>query len=209
AWSVGLPCGGKIRVFVEPADPGALARTAAALAARERVERWLELGDGERFHLVVEPPVRLVIVGAVHLAQPLARLAQVEGWDVRLVDPRPAFATEDRFPGVAIGREWPEQAIPRLAADPRTAVVTLSHDAKLDDPALAAALRSSAFYVGALGSRRTQEKLRARLREDGLSAAELERLHGPVGLDLGAVTPAEIAVEILAEIVGALRGVRQ
>lgn len=206
AWAVGLPCGGRVRVFVEPAEPDALARTVAALAARERVERVLELGEGERFRLVLEPPVRLVVVGAVHLAQPLARLAQIAGCDVTLVDPRPAFATEDRFPGVTIDRAWPDEALPRLAVDARTAIVTLSHDAKLDDPALAAALRSDAFYVGALGSRRTQAALRSRLREAGFAEADLDRIHGPVGLDLGAVTPAEIAVEILADLVGALRG---
>lgn len=206
AWEVGLPCGGRIRVFVEPAPAGALARTVDALRARERVERELELGDGERFRLVLEPPVRLVIVGAVHLAQPLARMAEVAGYEVRLVDPRTAFATEARFPGVAIERGWPEEALARIGLDARTAVVTLSHDRKLDDPALAAALRSPAFYVGALGSRRTQAAIQARLRAEGLSEADLARLHGPVGLDLGGVAPAEIAVEILADLVAAQRG---
>jgi xanthine dehydrogenase accessory factor len=206
AWQVGLPCGGRIRVFVEPARPDALARTVAALAARERVETVLELGEGERFRLVLEAPARVVVVGAVHLAQPLARMAQIAGYDVTVVDPRPALATDERFPGVPLERTWPDVALARVGLDARTAVVTLSHDPKLDDPALAAALRSPAFYVGALGSRRTQAALRDRLREAGFSDADLGRIHGPVGLDLGAVTPGEIAAAILAEIVGALRG---
>jgi xanthine dehydrogenase accessory factor len=205
AWEVGLPCGGRVRVFVELAGAEALARDARALRARERVERVLELGGGETFRLVLEPPVRLVIVGAVHLAQPLARMAEVAGLEVRLVDPRPVYATEARFPGVAIERAWPEEALARIGLDARTAVVTLSHDRKLDDPALAAALRSPAFYVGALGSRRTQAGTRSRLREEGLGDADLARLHGPVGLDLGGEAPAEIAVEILAELVATLR----
>ncbi|ABC82873.1 XdhC family protein [Anaeromyxobacter dehalogenans] len=205
AWEVGLPCGGRVRVFVEPARADALARDVRALRARERVERVLELGAGETFRLVREPPVRLVIVGAVHLAQPLARMAEVAGYEVRLVDPRPVYATEARFPGVAVERAWPEEALARIGLDARTAVVTLSHDRKLDDPALAAALRSPAFYVGALGSRRTQAGIRSRLREEGLGDAQLARLHGPVGLDLGGEAPAEIAVEILADLVATLR----
>ncbi|MFY3742623.1 XdhC family protein [Anaeromyxobacter sp. Red801] len=205
AWEVGLPCGGRVRVFVEPARADALARDAGALRARERVERVLELGGGETFRLVLEAPVRLVIVGAVHLAQPLARMAEVAGYEVRLVDPRPVYATEARFPGVPVERAWPEEALARIGLDARTAVVTLSHDRKLDDPALAAALRSPAFYVGALGSRRTQAAIRSRLLEEGLGEAELARLHGPVGLDLGGEAPAELAVEILAQLVATLR----
>lgn len=206
AWEVGLPCGGRIRVFVEPARPEALSSAVATLATRQRFEAVLEVGAGERFHLVLEPPVRLVIVGAVHLAQPLVRMAVVAGYEVRLVDPRPVFASEARFPGVALERGWPEEALARIGLDARTAVVTLSHDPKLDDPALAAALRSPAFYVGALGSRRTQAALRGRLRAEGIPETELARLHGPVGLDLGGVAPAEIAVEILADILAVLRG---
>jgi xanthine dehydrogenase accessory factor len=204
AWEVGLPCGGRIRVHVEPA-PAGLRSIVAALAARERVERVLELGGGEQFRVVLEPPVRLVIVGAVHLAQPLARMARVAGYDVTVVDPRAAFAIRERFPDVTLERGWPAEVVPRLGLDARTALVALSHDRRFDDPALEAALRSSAFYVGALGSRKTQAALRERLREAGFAEPDVGRVHGPVGLDLGAVTPAEIAVEILAELVAASR----
>ncbi|HSM92965.1 MAG TPA: XdhC family protein [Anaeromyxobacteraceae bacterium] len=205
AWEVGLPCGGRIRVHVEPVELGTLRRLVSALAAREPAERLLDLGDGERFRVALEPPVRLVIVGAVHLAQPLARMACVAGYDVTVVDPRPAFASAERFPGVTLVRAWPAEALPRVGLDARTALVALSHDRRLDDPALEAALRSPAFYVGALGSRKTQAALRARLREAGLAEGDVGRLRGPVGLDLGARAPGEIAVEILAELVAALR----
>lgn len=205
AWEVGLPCGGRIRVHVEPAPTAELGAILRALAARERVERLLDLGDGEPFRVVLEPAVRLVIVGAVHLAQPLARMARVAGYDVTVVDPRPAFATAERFPDVTLDRGWPAEAVPRLGLDARSALVALSHDRRLDDPALEAALRSEAFYVGALGSRKTQAALRERLRAAGFAEPAVTRVHGPVGLDLGAVTPAEIAVEILAELVAALR----
>jgi xanthine dehydrogenase accessory factor len=205
AWEVGLPCGGRIRVHVEPAPTGELGGMLSSLAARERVERLLDLGGGESFRVVLEPAVRLVIVGAVHLAQPLARMARVAGYDVTVVDPRAAFATEERFPDVTLERGWPSEAVPRLALDARSALVALSHDRRFDDPALEAALRSEAFYVGALGSRKTQAALRERLREAGFAEPDVGRVHGPVGLDLGAVTPAEIAVEILAELVAALR----
>jgi xanthine dehydrogenase accessory factor len=205
AWEVGLPCGGRIRVHVEPAPRELLGRLVTALAAREPAERVLELEDGESFRLAIEPPVRLVIIGAVHLAQPLARMARVAGYDVTVVDPRPAFASAERFPDVTLERAWPAEALPRVGLDARTALVALSHDRRFDDPALEAALRSKAFYVGAIGSRKTQAALRERLREAVFSEADLRRLHGPVGLDLGAMTPAEIAVEILAELVAALR----
>jgi xanthine dehydrogenase accessory factor len=205
AWEVGLPCGGRVRVHVEPAAPEHLQRVLSALASRERVERVLDLGGGEQFRLVLDPPVRLVIVGAVHLAQPLVRMARVAGYDVVVVDPRAAFATGDRFPEATLDPRWPADALGDLHLDARTALVALSHDRRFDDPALEAALRSDAFYVGALGSRRTQAALRDRLREAGLSEPQIARLHGPVGLDLGAATPAEIAVEILAELVAAWR----
>jgi xanthine dehydrogenase accessory factor len=205
AWEVGLPCGGRIRVHVEPAPASPLRTLVAALAARERVERVLDLGAGEQFRVVLEPPVRLVIIGAVHLAQPLARMARVAGYDVTVVDPRAAFATAERFPDVTLERAWPAEAIARIGLDARTALVALSHDRRFDDPALEAALRSEAFYVGALGSRKTQAALRERLRAAGFAEPDVGRVHGPVGLDLGAVTPAEIAVEILAELVAASR----
>jgi xanthine dehydrogenase accessory factor len=151
------------------------------------------------------PPLRLIVVGAVHIAQPLAKIAAQCGFEVVVVDPRGAFATEARFPGVTLSRAWPDEALEALAIDTRSAVVTLTHDPKLDDPALAVALRSPAFYVGCLGSRRTQARRLERMRDLGLDDDALARIHGPVGLDIGARSPAEIAVSILAEITERLR----
>ncbi len=151
------------------------------------------------------PPARLVIVGAVHVAEPLAHMAAIAGFAVTIVDPRRAWATEARFPGQTLVTEWPDAALEQLALDARSAVVTLTHDPKLDDPALVVALRSPAFYIGCLGSQKTHAARRERLAAAGSTG--LERLHGPVGLRIGARSPAEIAVSILAEIVAALRGV--
>ena len=150
------------------------------------------------------PPARLVIVGAVHVAEPLARMAALAGFAVTIVDPRRAWATEARFPGQTLVTEWPDAALEQLALDARCAVVTLTHDPKLDDPALVVALRSPAFYVGCLGSAKTHAARRERLAAAGCTG--VERLHGPVGLKIGARSPAEIAVSILAEIVATLRG---
>lgn len=153
------------------------------------------------------PPPRLAIVGAVHITQALARMALEVGIEPLVIDPRGAFATAERFPNVTIIPEWPEAAFASLKPDARTAVVALTHDSKLDDPALCAALRSSAFYIGALGSRRNQAKRLQRLEsEHGFSTDDLARVRGPVGLDLGALTAPEIALAILAEVVAALRG---
>ena len=154
----------------------------------------------DMFVVVFNPPLRLLIVGAVHIAQPLARMASVAGYDVTVIDPRGSFATDDRFPGVTLVNEWPDEAMPPLDPDRRTAVVTLTHDPKIDDPALAAVLRSDAFYIGALGSRKTHAARVERLTESGFGADEIGRIHGPVGLSLGAVSPAEIAVSILAQV---------
>ena len=162
--------------------------------------------DGRRWFL--QPwsrPLRLILVGAVHIAQPLAAMAAMAGYAVTVVDPRRLFATAERFPGVAIEDEWPDRALEALAPDARTAVVTLTHDPKLDEPALAVALRSPAFYVGALGSRKSHAERCERLRARGLGDAELGRIHAPVGLAVGARTPAEIAVSILAEVTQRLR----
>ncbi len=161
---------------------------------------------GEVFLRPYNPPVRIVVVGAVHIAVPLAVMATTAGFDVHVVDPRSAWASEERFPGVRLVRSWPEEALVELRPDHRTAVVTLTHDAKLDDPALLGALASPCFYVGALGSRRTHAKRLERLRERGVGDADIARIHAPIGLDIGARTPAEIAVAILAEIVARLRG---
>jgi xanthine dehydrogenase accessory factor len=146
-----------------------------------------------------------VIIGAVHIAQSVIPMAQALGYDVTVIDPRGAFATGARFPGIALHAEWPDEVIPAIGLDARTAVIALTHDPKIDDPALAAALRSDVFYVGALGSRKTQGSRLARLGEAGFSEAELARIHGPIGLSIGARGAPEIAVSIMAEITRALR----
>ena len=146
-----------------------------------------------------------MIVGAVHIAQPLSRMAAALGWNVTVIDPRTAFASEARFPGVMLSTDWPDEALEKIEVTPRTAVVTLTHDPKLDDPALQAALRSRAFYVGALGSRKTHAARLARLAEAGFNEDRLSHIRGPVGLAINARTPAEIAVSILGQIIETLR----
>jgi xanthine dehydrogenase accessory factor len=185
---------------------GALAQAVAEVARRDQAQ----VIDGAGGAVLLEPhlpPLRLVIVGAVHVALPLAEMAELSGFAVTIVDPRRAFATEARFPGQALVVGWPDAAVTELAPDARTAVVTLTHDPKLDDPALVAALATPAFYVGCLGSGKTHAARRTRLGGQGVSSSVLDRLHGPIGLRIGARTPAEIAVSILAEIVAALRTV--
>ena len=161
--------------------------------------------DGRYFLQVHNPPHRMVLVGAVHIAQPLTQMASQAGFHVSLIDPREAFNTEARFPGVDRRLSWPDTALVDLELDHRTAVVTLTHDPKLDDPALVAALSSPAFYIGALGSRKTQSRRLERLTEAGFDGEALSRIHGPVGLDIGARTPGEIAAAILAQVIGELR----
>ena len=191
----------------EPApDPTRLEHALEALR-RDRCAILDERG-GPVFVQPFNPPLRLVLVGAVHIAQELARMAAEVGYAVVVVDPRPAFATQERFERATLSQEWPDAALRALAPDPRTAIAVLSHDPKLDEPALDVALRSEAFYVGALGSRRSHGARCRRLRERGFGAADLARVHGPIGLDIGAQSPAEIAVSILAEITRALRQAR-
>ena len=151
------------------------------------------------------PPLRLIIIGAVHIGQYLASTALSCGYDVIVVDPRQAFASEARFPGMTLNTDWPDLALTNLAPDTRTALVTLTHDPKLDDPALNVALRSDAFYIGALGSRKTQAARVKRLEQAGFSEDEIARINAPVGLDIGARSPAEIAISIMAEITATLR----
>jgi xanthine dehydrogenase accessory factor len=161
---------------------------------------------GRRLFLAVQvPPVRVVAVGAVHISQALAPMARGLDLDVTIVDPRTAFATPERFPDVPVLAEWPEEALPRLGLDRYTALLALTHDPKIDDPALAAALRAECFYIGALGSKKTHARRVERLTAAGFSADEIARIHAPIGLDIGAVSPAEIAVSILAEMVATLR----
>lgn len=159
---------------------------------------------------VATPPVKLVVIGAVHISQALAPMARLAGFDMTVIDPRTAFASAERFPEVALVSDWPEAAIPQLGGFDRfTAVVALTHDPKIDDPALDLALRARPFYIGALGSRKTHARRVERLKAAGFDDAAIARIHAPIGLNIGAVTPAEIAVSILAEIVGALRADRR
>ncbi len=233
AFAVGLACGGTIRVLVEPvgrALPEAmLAEMVEARAARSPRAYVVDLATGARridrdghedrfrmdrsgfepdsrtFVAVHNPPLRLVVVGAVHIAQALVPMARIAGYDPVLVDPRETFGSAARFPGERILNEWPDEAVASIGLDQRTALVLLTHDPKLDDPALLRALASDCFYIGALGSTRTHAKRVERLEAEGLSAEAIARIHGPVGLDIGAAGPAEIAVSILAEMTRTLR----
>ncbi len=177
------------------------------LAERVRSGRsgLVEAQGRELFLTVQVPPARVIVIGAVHISQALAPLARIAGLDVTVVDPRDAFATPERFPDVPVLAEWPDEALERLGLDRYTALVALTHDPKIDDPALQAALRSDAFYVGALGSRKTHARRVERLAGAGFDEAAIARIRAPIGLDIGAVSPAEIAVSILAEIVAHLR----
>jgi xanthine dehydrogenase accessory factor len=179
---------------------------AAADAIRRDEHIRFATPAGEVFVQIFNPPPRLLIVGAVHIAQPLARVGDLAGYGVTIVDPRRGFAESQRFEGIDISGEWPDEAMARLKPDARTAVVTLTHDPKLDDPALDAALKSPAFYIGALGSRKTHAARLERLKAAGFSDDALKRIHGPVGLDISALSPAEIAVSIVAQIIQVRRG---
>ena len=176
----------------------------AALGSEEAGN--VTLGDETWFIHPHNPPLRIIIVGAVHIAQAMAPMAAPLGFTMVVVDPRRAFASEERLPGITLSTDWPDEAMAALAPDARTAVVTLTHDPKLDDPALDAALKSEAFYIGALGSRRTHAKRVARLTELGHGAEAMGRIHAPVGLNIEAITAPEIALSIMAEIVAARRG---
>ncbi len=240
AWEVGLPCGGKIEVFVGPVsaeiterllqargtrslyalltdlstgeqrliDPTALPHDLGP-AEREFLERhgYQDISsvvehDGRRtFVELLGPPLHLILVGAVHLGQVLSKLARMAGFAITVVDPRQTFATPERFPDVKLVSDWPAKALGELGLDRRTAVVTLSHDAKIDEPALATALESDCFYIGALGGRKTQESRRNRLRKSGFDDSALQRIHGPVGLKIGALTTPEIAMAIMGQII--------
>jgi xanthine dehydrogenase accessory factor len=216
AWEVGLPCGGEIAVMVQPVsaagfDPalfdriGEAAETGRALTVTTDLASGRsaagESAAGEVFVNRYDPPRRLLIVGAVQIAQALAQQAATLDIATTVIDPRARFLTAERFPGVALDDRWPDEAIAALAPDPATAVVTLSHDVKIDDPALIAALASPAAYVGALGSRRSHAARRERLRAAGIEEAALDRIDAPVGLDIGAIGPSEIALSIAAAMV--------
>lgn len=162
-------------------------------------------GEGRSFLTVQVPPPRMVVIGAVHISQALAPMAKLTDFDLTIVDPRTAFATPERFPDVRLLARWPEEVMDELALDPFTALVALTHDPKIDEPALEAGLKAGCFYVGALGSRRTHAKRLERLTARGLAPEETGRIQAPIGLDIGAVSPAEIAVAILAQVIAALR----
>lgn len=233
AFAVGLACGGTIRVLVEPigtdlsgellenlvkarsqrkqiayvADLNGTARslTDENYAQRLRMDRSGVEEDGRTFVAVHNPPLRLIVVGAVHIAQALVPMARMSGYDPVVIDPRETFASSDRFPETKLMTDWPDEAVASLGLDARTALVLLTHDPKIDDPAIEAALRSDVFYIGALGSNRTHAKRVARLESAGFTVDEINRIHGPIGLDIGAAGPSEIAVAVMAEMTQVLR----
>ena len=174
-------------------------------ALRMGKSRSLEV-DGRGYFLTVQvPPVRILCIGAVHISQALAPMARLADFDLTIVDPRTAFATPERFPDVHLIAQWPQDVLPELRIDRYTGVCLLTHDPKIDDPALIAALRADCFYIGALGSRKTHAKRVERMMAEGFSQDDLSRIHAPIGLDIGSVSPAEIAVSVLGEIIAALR----
>lgn len=178
----------------------------AEQAFRSDKPATVEAASGDVFLNVFNPPLRMLIVGAVHIAQFLAPMAEMAGYQVALIDPRTAWATPERFPGITIVDEWPDDAMAELKPDHRSAVVTLTHDPKLDDPALQAVLKGDAFYIGSLGSTRTHAKRVDRLKAAGFDDAEIARIQAPVGLNIGAKSPAEIAVSVMAQVTATLRG---
>lgn len=176
---------------------------AAREAAASDTSGSVAAADGTWFLQVFNPALRMILVGAVHISQPLTRMAAMAGYEVTVIDPRRAFATEARFPGLTVLTDWPDEAMEKLKPNRRTAVVALTHDPKIDDPALLVALKSDAFYIGALGSSKTHAKRKDRMLAAGFSEATFQRIRGPVGLKIGARSPAEIAVSVLAEVIQA------
>ncbi|MEO1312860.1 MAG: XdhC family protein [Pseudomonadota bacterium] len=240
AFAVGLACGGRIRVVVEPIGLGqgpsvkelrglvAARRGRSAVAWAVNPETWERAlvqapgdplwgqaaarfrtdrsgFDGAWFIGVHNPPLRMIIVGGVHIAQPLVKMAALAHYDTVVVDPREAFASPARFPDQKLVNEWPDEALEALGLDARTALITLTHDPKLDDPAILTGLGSEVFYLGCLGSTRTHAKRVARLTDAGVSPAQISRIDAPVGADIGATSPAEIAISILAAVTQHLR----
>ena len=199
-----LPDGDQ-RLLPDPTASEGL-NAAAIQALSDDHSATVRLGTAEWFLHVHNPPLRLIVIGAVHIAQALVPFASECGFAVVVVDPRRSFASDERFPDVAVVTAWPDEAMDALEPDSRTAVVTLTHDPKLDDPALDRALKSPAFYIGALGSKRTHAARLKRLRELGHDNAVLARIRGPVGINLEAVTAPEIALSIIAELVAVRRG---
>ena len=244
AWSVGLPCGGQVKVFLERLDRDSggqelLQRVVQASDKREGLLLRTRLADGERtlfdrttpgldpdlaarlrsgesklqqtpegdvFVQALLPPARIIVIGATHIAQILCELARLSGYEIKVIDPRTAFASPERFPHIEILPEWPQDALPRIGLDPYTALVVVAHVSHIDDEALKYALRADCLYIGALGSKRNHAKRTERLLAAGMTEAEIARIKCPIGLDIGARTPAEIAVSIMAEVILAVRG---
>jgi len=244
AWSVGLPCGGQVKVFLERLDrdgggqellqrvvgtgdkrEGLVLRTRLSdgqrslfdrgtpnldpdIAARFRSgeSKLQQTADGDVFTHALLPPARIVVIGATHIAQIVCELARLAGYEIQVIDPRTAFASPERFPGIELLPEWPQDALPRIGLDPYTALVVVAHVSHIDDEALKFALRSDCLYIGALGSKRNHAKRTERLLAAGMTEAEIARIKCPIGLDIGARTPAEIAISIMAEVVLAVRG---
>lgn len=191
-----------VRAVDLAADPVADILDAPLRLGKSGMAAW---GGAELFLTCAAPPARLVAIGAVHIAQALAPIAELVGFEMIVVDPRTAFATPERFPGAQLFAEWPDVALPRLQLDRYSAIALLTHDPRIDDQALVQALRADCFYIGALGSSKTHAKRLQRMRAEGFSERDFARIHAPIGLDIGAESPAEIAVAILGEIVAALR----
>ncbi len=232
AFAAGLACGGRITVMLEPVGAvlpvSVLSELVEARAGRvpiayvvNPVTQIRALGaastypdrftadksgfEDDSFVAIHNPPLKMIVVGAVHIAQPLLVMARLAGYDPVLVDPRSAFGSSARFPDQKINDDWPDEALTAIGLDARTAVVTLSHDPKIDDPALITALDSNVFYIGALGSTRTHAKRVDRLTTHGFTPAQIQRIHAPVGLDIGSKSPAEIAISIMAQLTQSLR----
>jgi xanthine dehydrogenase accessory factor len=196
---------GDARLIEPTASRGDPLRETAMTALQRDQGGVIEVAGKTYFLNVFNAPLALIIVGAVHIAQPLSRMASIAGYGVTVIDPRTAFATSERFPGLTLFTDWPDEAMAKIKLGRRSAIVALTHDPKLDDPALASALNSDAFYIGALGSKKTHAARLARLRERGFTSDQLARIHGPVGLSIGALSPAEIAISILGQMTATLR----
>jgi xanthine dehydrogenase accessory factor len=222
AWEVGLACGGQIEILLQPKIEIALLDSIIATVAAGRTCQMITdmssgrsqfsedsaansaLGD-THFVRVYEPKLRLAVVGAVHIAQALVPMAAQLGYEVLLIDPRTAFTSSEHFNSAQVSNDWPDEALRNWTLTPRSALVTLTHDPKLDDPALEAALASPAFYIAALGSKKTHAARCERLREKGFSDEAIARIHGPAGLHIGAKSPAEIALSVMAQMTSILR----
>ena len=225
AWEVGLSCGGKISVWVcskSAIQPELITDAASSIAARQPVYidclvggQMMQAGhkaednqfdvSTDCFHLAILPRPRLIVIGAVHISQHLAPMANATGFDVLVIDPRTGFANPARFPEIEVIDDWPQDVLDAATLDDHTAIITLTHDPKIDDEALKIALRGNPYYLASLGSRKTHEARKTRLREAGFIDAQIDHIKGPAGLDIGAKTPAEIAVSVLAELIASYR----